>query len=314
MPGSSTTLRPSPDSLVQDAIGRMTSVPGPSPTTSPGARILAAVDGTPATDDVAAWTLFLARATGGRVDVVTVMTPPAVPSYDAAGFGWWPQLAAEYERAQEAGRAAHLSVLARLDAGGIRAQGHVRTGTPAAQISSLAHELAADLLVLGTHDRSRLGRLLLGSVADGVKDRAQASILFARGPPAAGRILVAVDGSAASRRAAAMALRLAEAWDARLDVLHVVERPSGILAASSLPLDDTLQGLGLPEMGRVRYHLSAGKVPDAILAHATTTRAGLIVLGSRGLGRIQSALIGSVGRRVAHEASTSVLLVREDAE
>lgn len=66
-----------------------------------------------------------------------------------------------------------------------RASGHlgevvVRRGDPAPTILVAAQDLGADLIVLGTHDRRGLRRLVLGSVAEAVVRRAHCSVLVVR--------------------------------------------------------------------------------------------------------------------------------------
>ncbi len=67
----------------------------------------------------------------------------------------------------------------------------IEEGTPADEILRLAEEIPCDLVVLGTHGRTGLGRLLLGSVAEQVLRRASCPVLTVRlpaeTPPAAER-------------------------------------------------------------------------------------------------------------------------------
>jgi universal stress protein A len=58
----------------------------------------------------------------------------------------------------------------------------LREGTPAEEIVRAADDLGADLIVLGSHGRTGLGRLLMGSVAEAVMRRAGCPVLLAKGP------------------------------------------------------------------------------------------------------------------------------------
>ncbi len=70
---------------------------------------------------------------------------------------------------RDAGAQEYLkSQVAVLEAKGIHASAHVRTGTPADEIVEVATEVGADLIAMTTHGRSGLGRLLFGSVAESV--------------------------------------------------------------------------------------------------------------------------------------------------
>ncbi len=61
-----------------------------------------------------------------------------------------------------------------------RIRAHVRVGNPATEIVAVARELGADLVVVGTHGRTGLGRLLIGSVAEAIVKRAHCPVLVSR--------------------------------------------------------------------------------------------------------------------------------------
>ena len=58
--------------------------------------------------------------------------------------------------------------------------GHVCAGEAGHEITNLARELDADIIVVGTHGRSGLGRVLLGSIATNVTKHAPCSVLIVR--------------------------------------------------------------------------------------------------------------------------------------
>ncbi len=63
---------------------------------------------------------------------------------------------------------------------GVRVRGHIRVGRPAVEIAQLANDLAADLVVVGTHGRKGINRLILGSVAEGLVRNAPCPVLAVR--------------------------------------------------------------------------------------------------------------------------------------
>ncbi|WP_394820838.1 universal stress protein [Pendulispora albinea] len=65
-----------------------------------------------------------------------------------------------------------------------RVVGHVRTGDAPREITVLARELDADLIVVGTHARTGLGRVLMGSLAENIMRHAPCSVLIAHGAAA----------------------------------------------------------------------------------------------------------------------------------
>ena len=97
-------------------------------------------------------------------------------------------------------------------------------------------QLQPDLIVMGTHGRSGLGRLLMGSTAEKVLRHAPGNVMTVKSahhprvPGAPHRVLVPVDFSDRSAQALAAAQWLARGTDIRLHLVHVVEpipaRPS----------------------------------------------------------------------------------------
>jgi nucleotide-binding universal stress UspA family protein len=87
------------------------------------------------------------------------------------------QVELEAELREEHARIAGASV-ARLADDGIEAAAEVRTGDPASEILAAAAAAGADLIVLGSRGRTGVRRLVLGSVARRILQRASASVLI----------------------------------------------------------------------------------------------------------------------------------------
>lgn len=96
----------------------------------------------------------------------------------AEGFYTEAMYAAERERVQ-AILDEGVTLLKERD---IEAQGHLRAGLPAYQITQLASELQADLVVVGHHRRGALARWWQGSVGASLLDRLECSLLVAQEP------------------------------------------------------------------------------------------------------------------------------------
>lgn len=137
------------------------------------------------------------------------------------------------------------------------------------------------------------------------------------------RVLVAVDGSPVSMRAARRAARIAKADAAELVALHVVPAPPAEVpgeiadyyerarrnARAWMSEVETLAaslGLGL----RSDVVVGAHSIPDAILGYAETVGADLIVTGTRGRTPSRRILVGSVASALAAYAECPVLVVR----
>jgi nucleotide-binding universal stress UspA family protein len=153
----------------------------------------------------------------------------------------------------------------------------------------------ATLIAVGSHGNGRARGIVLGSTTTEVVHKAHCSVLVARKaePDFPRAIVVGIDGSPASAAAYAVALELSERSGTTL-------RP--IVARGGKGVDERLVAT------TVGHHYEG--VPDkpvqALVAAASD--ADLVVVGSRGLHGLGS--LGSVSERVAHQAASSVLIVR----
>jgi nucleotide-binding universal stress UspA family protein len=155
-------------------------------------RVLVAVDGS----DIASQAVATVRG-WPFLAMAEIRTVSVAPEHAR----WWPDelLAsgtgvadAAHEAAQEslvehdgiAGEAA-----ATLRAAGFKASSEVRSGSPASTIVALARDWDADLVIMGSHGRTGLARLLLGSVARNVLHHASCSVLIVHrhGQPVRGK-------------------------------------------------------------------------------------------------------------------------------
>jgi nucleotide-binding universal stress UspA family protein len=196
-----------------------------------------------------------------------------------------------------------------------------------------ARELAVDGLVLGTHGRSGIQRLILGSVAERVLRQAACPVLTVpprtpdavpRDVKALERILCPIDFSPSSIRALDYAGSLAREAGAIVTVLHVVELPpdlsdfpsSGVaeyrnsqfqkaLAAVTRAIGDTLDPTCVAEP-----LVLVGKSYREILRVAADQEADLIAMGVRGRGSLDLLFFGSTANHVVREARCPVLTIR----
>ncbi|MGN6243485.1 MAG: universal stress protein [Motilibacteraceae bacterium] len=136
------------------------------------------------------------------------------------------------------------------------------------------------------------------------------------------RLLVAVDGSEGAAKAVREAGRLAAAAGASVLVVHQrsdvpaphgpVEDPEGEAAAERV-VDDAaaaLNAAGVADVERRVVRGLAGEEARALLDVAREAGADIVVVGSRGLGRLEGLLLGSVSTKLVHLADRPVLVVR----
>jgi len=147
------------------------------------------------------------------------------------------------------------------------------------------------------------------------------------------KILVAVDGSANGERAAAAAIGFAKDYHAQLEVLRVINTPSGVtptgpraVGANSTILEarydsaqkeaetyvnsvvDKAKNTGVDATGTVLR--TTGSPADEIAERAKKEGADLIVIGSRGLSAGGRLLLGSVSEGVVAHSIVKVLVVK----
>jgi len=136
------------------------------------------------------------------------------------------------------------------------------------------------------------------------------------------RILLAVDGSEHAIRAAKVAAELARSMQAELRVVVVYEAIPSYLGEPDLQgainarlneaqgiLQTAVTALGeIP--GEIHTEILEGNSAEAIINVANTHSSDVIVMGSRGLGRLAGLLLGSTSQKVVSHAPCPVLIVR----
>ena len=140
-------------------------------------------------------------------------------------------------------------------------------------------------------------------------------------------VLVAFDGSADAQLALEHAIALAQSFRARLALVAVVpppppfawQAPGGLIQvheAQQADLSRRLRGAAdsVPPDLPVTHRVLDGDPGREILRAAREGDHDLIVLGSRGRGRMSAALLGSVSRRVMHDAQVPVMVVHRPPE
>lgn len=138
-------------------------------------------------------------------------------------------------------------------------------------------------------------------------------------------ILVGVDGSEGSRKAAQFAKELAAQVHARLTLLFVIEPPRVIAVG---PMDSFLEFprstpeeieaahklldevVGRPPADQIDKIVDTGTAAETIVRQAEKLKVDLVVVGARGVGPLGRWLVGSVSDRVVHHAGRSVVVVR----
>lgn len=185
---------------------------------------------------------------------------------------------------------------------------------------------SADLLVVGARGLGGFEELLLGSVSDQCVEYAHCPVAVVHSdidaPPlraAEPRIVVGIDGSLGSTRALGWALEEAQIRSASVQAIYAWQYPP--LGAFVLGQTKGCEVVALEIVDAATDHAErlAPEVPFKADASSNATvpallevsqRAGLLVVGSKGHGGFQDALLGSVAHQCARHAQCAVIVVR----
>jgi nucleotide-binding universal stress UspA family protein len=219
------------------------------------------------------------------------------------------------------------------DKGEVSVRQVVKRGVSASdEILGYAAKEGVDLITLGTHGRTGLGKFLLGSVADRVIRNSDCPVLAVRcsadtqpGLADFASVVLPVDYSDHSALAARYAAAFASAVGVELKVVHVIDRsvhPSfySIGKENLLQLDPELKGraeaaiddfmlaAGIP-VGYEKVILE-GRPAAEITRFAQACGRCLIVIASHGAGALERLMIGSTTEKVIRTAHCPVLVVK----
>ena len=185
-------------------------------------RILVPLDGSCLAETALAHAAALAASLGTELLLLRVVEAHSVPDPMASGIDW---------RLRRAEAEAYLGGVAnRLRAAGVEAATAVVAGKAADKIVGFARARGADLVILSAHGRGEASRFPLGGTVQKVLSNAPFSVMVVRpaeggAAPAIGlryrRIVVPVNGSAASEWALCLAASIARQHDAELLMLQI---------------------------------------------------------------------------------------------
>jgi nucleotide-binding universal stress UspA family protein len=202
-------------------------------------------------------------------------------------------------------------------------------GSPGSEIIARADEWSPDLIVVGSHGRTALGRMFFGSVSQKVINGARCSVRVARGrivePDVPARLIVGIDGSELAD--AAVDEIASRNWPAGSEV-RIVNAAWTVPPASAPGMAVHLAGWIARETEKVKKMVAGAaeklgatglkvsivvkeQEPKALLCgEAEDLMADCIFVGARGMGRLERFLIGGVSSGVAARAHCSVEVVR----
>lgn len=203
---------------------------------------------------------------------------------------------------------------------------HLCRGNPKDEISRLAKEINADLILIGSHGKHGID-LILGSTANGVLHTAECDVLTIRVDKENrhlvksnySNILVATDLEKDNKIVTKTAKAVADSYHATLYLLNIVPNTTATATAYYPNIEMGLRDEAEKQIKALAKNLDVkpenakavvGLPRNMIVDTATQTQSELIVIGSHGHHALASALLGSTANAVLHAAKHDVLVVR----
>ena len=274
-------------------------------------RILVGVDGSDAAAAALGWAGRLAQVVGAEVVVANVFEPGQAEvspeHYQELMLEADRRLDAEWSHPLSGCAAPHSSVLL--------------TGAPDVLLEAAEHE-NADLVVVGPRGHGGFARLHVGSLAHHLAHHTTRPLAIVPAPGAVGafdRVVVGVDGSEGSAHAVCWCADMARAANAEVIAVYAFEPlvewvmesdPRSWRRAAERKLEDSwaapLRQAGVAVRTRIVENLH----PVAALASVVEDEgAGLIVVGTRGIGGFLGLRLGRVPVQLVHHTQMPVVLV-----
>jgi nucleotide-binding universal stress UspA family protein len=238
----------------------------------------------------------------------------------------------------DAARADLESATQRLRVAGQTVRTEVEVGDPAERIVDMAADLRAEMIVMASHGRGALGRLIYGSVADRVAREATIPTMVVRarqvepGPVGITRLVVPLDGSPLAEAALPVATAISRRLGTPLLLVRAVDptdlMPPAVGIGEAIPFE--IYDEAEQEMERdARNYLDAmaKKLHDQGLRVATSVLTGppassieeathlgdVLVLSSHKRTGVMRWLLGSVAEKLTREDESPVILVPASA-
>lgn len=292
-------------------------------------RVVIGMDFSAPATAAAAWTASR-FAPGAELVLVHTVVVPEVPRFLRART---PPTDALVETARLGAAQRMREMVESLGSDLVRTE--IRVGHAAEEIAEACREHDADVVVVGKHGE-RPGFLgQIGSTAEHLVRISEVPVLLATGVRDATpqRLLVPLNDSNVAPWVVEWARFLAERYHAEATAIHIVGAAvfTSVLSAATVGAGDTEP---LPEAVRTELRQSAddwltrlagrgasrqplsidvvfGDPGEEIVAAARRMNADLVVMGSRGMGRLGQAVLGSVASYVLRHSPCPTLVIKE---
>lgn len=290
-------------------------------------QMLFATDFSACADRAMGYALALAGAWKADLCVVTVLElyPGMDPDYTVNKM-YLDHLRGESNRQL-------VALQARAKAAGQPITTRIEVGIPSQVLQTVAQTIGADLLVVGTHGRTGLDHVLIGSTAERIVRVSPCPVLAVKADKGGAggaattiirRIVVPIDLSTCSLDALEYAVQFAKPFGAAITILHAMEPVAYGLdfslshakewkeqrdylekRLSVLSACVTAHGIQTDHM------LKPGLPADSIAAYVTQQGFDLMIMGTHGRRGISHVLLGSIAGAMLRHAPCPVLTVRQ---
>lgn len=214
-----------------------------------------------------------------------------------------------------------------LEEVGLGVEIRVPTGDPFDEITALATEMHVDAIVSGSHAKSIIDQLFVGSISERLMRDASVPALLARfelmrncGDPAGllGRfgekVLMPTDFSLAAAHAFTTAMEMPRGVIKTMYLLHAID--PGLSGEKLRKTEEgaefhlkNLQAMAEQQGITAKVVLERGDATHVVLSEIDERRITGVITGTRGRNAIQEALLGSVTMTVLKQASCPVMIV-----
>ena len=274
-------------------------------------RILCPVDLSATSSLVLQWAALFAETYEAKLEVLLADAPEYppyfLPSQEVDLARQAEQRGAALRQALEKVAAETLSPTASPDIA-------VVEGHPAQAILERVQEHPPDLIVMGSHGRSGVARMRLGSVAETIVREAHTPTLVARacanrpGPPAISRLLCPVSFSAHARQCLDVSADIASRFGAQLIVVHSAEREAPDLHAVRSELCRWISAHARPSCDVIEV-VRQGNAAEQIVLAAREHSVDLLVLAAKHHPFLEFTTFGTTAERVMRHADSAVLIL-----
>lgn len=216
---------------------------------------------------------------------------------------------------------------------GLQVTTDIRVGVPAVVLAEMAEAHDVSAIVVGSHGRSMLGRILLGSVSSEVLHQTTRPVLIipiriCDGPMGTtceaacanlfDKVLFPTDFSAGSEHAFHVLTRIVAQTHSACRLLHVQDEAHMRYMMERLPEFNTKDAARLDEMSAalveagartVETQTTLGSPTRVIVQEAARNGVSLILMSTHGRGALAEVMVGSVAMNVARLAPVPVLFV-----